>query len=107
MKAMYLAAITLACLAPAADAATRYPILNTQGCRCGDACQCAAGECGDDGCSAPAGESPEFMARGPVRRVLAEAKPVRRVLGRLAAVIENRPRVLRRLAGRVFRGGCR
>lgn len=107
MRNLYLAAITLACLAPSASAATRYPILNTQGCRCGDACQCAAGECGDGGCSAPASDSPEFMQRGPLRRVLAEAKPVRRALGRVAAVIENRPKLLRRFAARVFRGGCR
>lgn len=106
MRPLYLAALTLACLAPAAEAKTRYSILNTQACRCGASCDCAAGECGDGACGAQASAPEAFMQRGPVRRVLAEAKPVRRVVGRLAAVVKNRPKLLRRLVGRVF-GGCR
>ena len=108
MRPLYLAALTLACLSANAEAKTSYSILNTQdACRCGAECPCVHGECDDPSCGAQVrAEAPSFMAGGPVRRSLAEAKPVRRVLRSAAALPENRPRILRRLAGRVF-GGCR
>lgn len=106
MRPLYLAAITLACLAPSAEAKVRYSILNTQACACGESCDCTKGECGDADCGAKA-EAPEgFMAGGPVRRALAEAKPVRRVLKAVANVVRHRPKLLRKLACRAL-GACR
>ena len=107
MRPLYLAALTIACLSAPAEAKTRYSILNTQdACRCGAECPCVHGECDDPSCGAQVqAEAPSFMAGGPVRRALAEAKPVRRIMEAVANIVRHRPKLLRKAGRRVF-GGC-
>lgn len=118
MRSIFLALLILGLFASFAQAAPcescQRPSLLNGGCQCAD-CQCAAGECGDLSCPSRAGilgagPIPSFVQEvRPVRRLagaVRQAQPVRRVLRGAAAVIQNRPRLLRRFAARVF-GGCR
>lgn len=114
MRTIFLALLILCLFATVAQAAPcencQRPVLFSAGCQCGAACQCATGECGDLSCPSRArilGAAPVQTALRGARRCLAAPRAiVRKAACGVRRVVQNRPRLLRRFAARVF-GGCR